>query len=268
MSWITAIIGASIGGMVGGPIGAAIGAGLGGMVGNAGGNTRQQVSKRIQQAGQQNQAIFFTCLFSMLSKMAKADGVVRQQEINETKKFMREINLDEEDRNTAIKIFNNAKSDNYSIYDYAAQYADLADMPMRVLLYEVLWKLALADGSIHQEEENILRDIPQHLKINPHYFDRIHAAVHGNAGGGMGGNDAPNMDEQYALLGISPQESDAKVKQAYRRAIAEYHPDKIQSKGLPAEFMKFATEQAKKINEAYRLISEEREREEKRKTKH
>lgn len=250
MSWVSAIIGAGIGMALGGPIGAGIGALIGGSV-NAqiagGGRSRPRPS-----VAQKNQAVFFACLFSMLAKMAKADGVVHRSEIDETAKFMREINLDDDDRRTAVKIFNNAKSDHYTIYDYAAQYAGLADLSMRILLYEVLWKVALADGSVHAKEEEILRNIPNHLKIGGDYFDRVYAAV--------GGAPAPRLDEQYALLNCSPQDSDAAVKQAYRRAIAEYHPDRIQSKGLPDKFLKFANDRSQQINEAYRLIMEARGR--------
>jgi len=44
------------------------------------------------------------------------------------------------------------------------------------------------------------------------------------------------------------------VKKAYRKLVSEYHPDKIVSKGLPEDFIKFAEEKFREINEAYEAI--------------
>jgi DnaJ like chaperone protein len=44
------------------------------------------------------------------------------------------------------------------------------------------------------------------------------------------------------------------VKKAYRKLVSEYHPDKIISKGLPEDFIKFAEEKFREINEAYEAI--------------
>jgi DnaJ like chaperone protein len=45
------------------------------------------------------------------------------------------------------------------------------------------------------------------------------------------------------------------VKKAYRRLAAEYHPDKVVSKGLPEDFLRFAEQKFKEINEAYTAIT-------------
>ena len=54
------------------------------------------------------------------------------------------------------------------------------------------------------------------------------------------------------------QLSDDEIKKVYRQKCVEFHPDKLASKGLPDEFMKYAHEQLTKINEAYETIKKVR----------
>ena len=50
----------------------------------------------------------------------------------------------------------------------------------------------------------------------------------------------------------------AEIKKAYRKKCLEFHPDKLASKGLPEEFMKFSNEQMIKIQDAYNKIMSSR----------
>lgn len=239
MSWLSTGIFAGLGFAIGGPIGAGIGAMLGSSIGKA------QVSST-----QKNQTVFFVSLFSMLSKMAIADGVVSQHEIDVVRDFMKRMSLDAQDEKTAITIFRNAKTDEYSIYDYAQQYQGIASQEMRQILYGVLWEVALSDGVIHQEEQDILQKIPRFLGIPNHHYESFNQQ--------KSGGSAKNIQSLYPVLGCEVSDDDATIKTAYRRLMKEYHPDKIQSKGLPKSFIQFANEQTKKINEAYRLIKQDR----------
>lgn len=60
--------------------------------------------------------------------------------------------------------------------------------------------------------------------------------------------------DPYDLLGVAPSASDAELQEAYHRAVGTVHPDRIQSLGLPPEFMELATRRAARINDAYRKI--------------
>ncbi len=67
-----------------------------------------------------------------------------------------------------------------------------------------------------------------------------------------------DIDKHYQVLGCAKDNSDKEIKKAYRKAISKHHPDKIQSQGLPKEFMDYANEQSKKINKAYDAIKKSR----------
>ena len=243
MSWLGAGLGVGIGFAIGGPIGAGIGMWIGSSMG----------SKNRATQTQQNQTVFFVSLFSMLAKMAKADGVVVKDEINTIYSFMDSIRLDTEDKKAAINIFRNATNDEYTIYQYADQYKEIANKEMREMVYATLWNVASSDGKIHKNENDILEKIPKNLGLNNSVYDEYSSRSSGYA------KHSNAADRHYELLGCDRNSSDSDVKKCYRRAMAEYHPDKIQSKGLPKGFIKFANEQSKKINEAYNAIKNERQ---------
>ena len=64
------------------------------------------------------------------------------------------------------------------------------------------------------------------------------------------------MKDPYKILGISRSATDAEVKKAYRDLAKKYHPDKYADTPLAD----VASEKMKEVNEAYRIITEERKR--------
>ena len=255
MSWLGAGIGAGIGLMFGGPIGAALGAWIGSSFGSG-------LQRAAGMAGALNrdgaQAVFIVTLFSMLAKMAKADGQVSKAEVQLIEDFMQNnLRLSAEDRKQAIKIFQNAKADAYTIYDYAEQYQQLVrNQAMREMVYRLLFAVAYADGELHASEEDILRRIPSYLGLH----ESIFAAMQGEFNGRAPASSKESLDQHYGVLGCTPDTSDRELKLAYRRKAAEFHPDKIASKGLPEEFMRHAEDQMKTITVAYDTIVEARKR--------
>ncbi|WP_066963086.1 co-chaperone DjlA [Microbulbifer sp. Q7] len=255
MSWLGAGIGAGIGMMFGGPIGAALGAWVGSSFGSG--------LKKLSEAGvtlnrEGAQTVFIVALFSMLAKMAKADGQVSKAEIQLVDDFINNnLRLNAEDRQQAIKIFQNAKDDQFSIYDYAQQYRQLIrNQAMREMVYRLLFAVAFADGELHPAEEQILRKIPASLGLH----ESIFTAMYNEFTHRSPGASADTLKAHYDILGCSPEATDKELKLAYRRKAAEFHPDKIASKGLPDEFMRHAEDQMKTITVAYDTIVAARKR--------
>lgn len=258
MSWIGKIVGGGMGMLIGGPIGALIGGALGHLLVDSqlelglsqqtdqSRNTARQATFTNQE---QKQAVFFASTFAMLGKMAKADGAVSQAEIQVVEKFMRDhLRLNKQARMFAVNIFNRAKDDMYPYSQYADEFAThfYNDQNMRMVLFEILFEVAAADGALHQAEDRLLQDTLLHLNIPRHLFDELKNRL------------APSAEPAYAVLGLTPDATDAEVRKAYRAKVMEYHPDKIVSKGLPEEFLKFAEEKFKEANQAYEKIKKTR----------
>lgn len=63
-----------------------------------------------------------------------------------------------------------------------------------------------------------------------------------------------SLSKHYENLGITADTPAPEIKKAYRRKANEFHPDKIEGKGLPPEFIKFANDRLAEINESYDAI--------------
>ena len=68
----------------------------------------------------------------------------------------------------------------------------------------------------------------------------------------------PRNPAPYRMLGVSEDASDAEVDQAYRRLIAQYHPDRLP--GAAPELREQAEKKAREINAAYDQIKSRRRR--------
>lgn len=62
--------------------------------------------------------------------------------------------------------------------------------------------------------------------------------------------DRVNINEAYSILGLKPGASQAEVKQAYRKLVKTWHPDRFGDRKLKLE----AEEKIKLINEAYNQL--------------
>ena len=250
-SWSNIGIGVGIGALFGGPIGAAVGAAIGASFKNDG--SEKMVDNHHEE---DDELIFIVTLASMMAKMAKADGVISESEATQISELLDELEFSDKERNLAIEAFKNAKDDTYSIYDYAKQYKDIADYELQEFLYSILWLISISDGKIHQNEKVILKNILQYLDLPQSKFHEYWDAHNKKDTNSETQQETKIsvLEECYVVLGCNPDDSMQIIKKRYRELISEYHPDKIQSKGLSDSFIKFATEQMQKINFAYDTI--------------
>ena len=248
MGWLGKAIGGSIGLFVGGPIGAIFGAVIGHQFDKSGQTTGG--FKQVFSPQERSQAVFFVSAFSLAAKLARADGKVTKEEINVVDDFIRnQLRLDNDARDMAIKIFNVARNSPEPFDLFAQQFYELfrQDRQMLLSMLELLIKIATADGSIHAEEEKMIRRAVVIFSIDQHEYERLKAIY------------IKNNDKYYAVLGADRNESDDDIKKKYRKLVMEYHPDRMIAKGLPEEFTKHANKKFQEIHEAYEKVMKERQ---------
>lgn len=249
MSWFSGIIGGGLGAIIAGPIGAVIGAAIGASMG--GGQSLPQSMGGNMHPSTQRQAIFFTAAFSMIGKLAKADGRVCPDEISTIEKISRQaLGLDEQTRKYAINVFNQAKDSLEPFSSYANQFGNLFahDQQMCSVMMTMLFEVAMADGKLHPQEEVMLQQAKTAFRLSEGVYQSMFNRYAGQHSSSVG------LEKHYENLGLSPSATSAEVKKAYRQKAAEFHPDKIGSKGLPPEFTKFANDRLAEINASYAAI--------------
>jgi DnaJ like chaperone protein len=246
MGWFGKLTLGTLGLLMGGPLGAIAGAALGHHLFDRVDRTETETLPFGQP--DQAQAAYFVCLFSILGKMAKIDGVVTREEINVIDQFLSTLRLPEQEKQYARNIFNEAKKSPYTIDDFAAQLFRMnqAQPTILVSFMDLLFKLASADGKLHEAEEAALYRLKQIFRISDVQFDNL-KAVH-----------FKQNDMYYRILNCTKESPDDEIKASYRKLVKEYHPDMIISKGMPPEFVEAATKKFQEIQAAYDKVREEK----------
>jgi DnaJ like chaperone protein len=193
--------------------------------------------------------------------IAKADGKVTRDEIRLAEEVMRQLGLDGEMRESAKKLFNEGKSDDFPIDEVLDQFK--SELRRRTTLLQMFLEIQLqaayADGLMDPSEEKVLAHICQRLGIPLVQLKRMEEMLKSGFGGQrQASSGQSSLPDAYAIVGVEKSVSDADLKKAYRRLMSQHHPDKLVAKGLPDEMIKDATAKTQQIKSAYELIRESR----------
>lgn len=247
-------VGAGFGFMVGGPLGAI----LGGVLGHTYDVTNDAARGYFEREDHtwpeieqefDRQYLFYVSLASLAAKMAKADGVITSDEIRAFDSFLvNDLRLNVDERKQVAAIFNEAKDSPEDAVAIARQFKALIGFQRDVLhmMIQLLYRIAMADGKVHPNEERFIYNIANAFGLSATEFQQIEALFIKQNG------------QAYKVLGVTREASDIEVKKAYRKLVQEYHPDRMQAKGVPEDFMKMAHEKMAEINKAYDEICKER----------
>ncbi|HTT82481.1 MAG TPA: DnaJ family molecular chaperone [Rhizomicrobium sp.] len=188
---------------------------------------------------------FSVAMIALSAKMAKADGVVTQDEV---RAFQQIFTVPPKEARNVARLYDLAQRDIAGFEAYAQQMAKLCgsghpNCGMLTDILDGLFHIAKADGVLHEREGRFLHHIAQIFKIDEIHYQAIFAR-HVSLGAA----------DPYAVLGIERGKPFDEVKKHYRKLVAENHPDRLIARGLPEEFVAIATTRIAAINAAYELI--------------
>jgi len=244
MSWFGKLTFGAVGLLLGGPLGAIAGAALGHLLIDKQNrmldrfkSTEQPQFVRAERA----QASYFISLFSILGKLSKIDGVVSRDEITVVQNFINSLPMAETEKEFARRVFREAKDSPYTIEDFATElYRAVGRQPaVLVSFFNLLFQIAAADGTLHPAEEAALKSIKNIFRIGDSQYENIKAVYF------------KDVDKYYKILNCTPACSNEEIKANYKKLVKEFHPDKIIAKGLPEEFVDFASDRFREIQESY-----------------
>ena len=239
--------------VLGGPLGAVLGLAVGHGVDKIRKIDTKKIINNSQFSANDKQMAFATGVIVLSAKIAKADGKVTKDEI-ET--FRSIFDFESSDESAIGQIYNKAKltSDGYEVY--AKQLKDVFgdQESLYVEFITALFKIALADGSLHPKELEMITNISKIFGMPENILDSIRFGFN-NSDFNI---DLNALEKDYKILSCNTNDSDKKIKESYLKLVKDYHPDNLVSKGLPEEFVRFANERLSEINSAYDRINKSR----------
>ena len=157
-------------------------------------------------------------LLALAATVIKADGTVKQQELQFVRNFFI-TNYGSQMASTIFEKFNEeVKKEKQNILELTQIFNQRAPYETRLQILHFLFGVANADGSISKTELIKVEQIAAALGIRPSDMESIKAMF------------VKATDSAYKILEISSSVTDAEVKKAFRTMAKKYHPDKLQSK--------------------------------------
>lgn len=220
----------------------------------------------------QRQALFFSSCFAVMGHIAKSNGRVSEIHIQAATLFMNEMGLHGEDRNEAQNAFRAGKGSDFdlkeSVRDFKEVFSRRYDLLQ--LFLEIQIQMAFSDGHLAPQEVALLKKVSQLLGISNTHFNFIlkryqaefkfrqqRAQQNGDRHRDQSASQSkPEISRAQALavLGLSEQANEKEIKRAYRKLMAQHHPDKLVSQGLPEHMMEVAKKKSQDIQAAYEFL--------------
>ncbi|MAN47549.1 MAG: molecular chaperone DjiA [Alphaproteobacteria bacterium] len=193
-----------------------------------------------------NDVGFTAAVVGLGAKLAAADGNVSDKEIMV---FSRVFRAAPEDADSVRRVFNIARQTVRGYQGYARKigrkYHDRPCLLEGVL--DGLFQIAGADGVVTADEMEYLETVSRAFGFDEATFRRIRASHLG-----------PDKEDPYFILGVQHDAAFDDIRAAYRRLMADNHPDRVVQMGAPREFEDAAHAKAAAITAAYAQIRTER----------
>lgn len=213
------------------------------------GESLAEVFERLKTPPERSVA-FTIAVIALGAKMAKADGQVNRDEVAA---FRRVFHIPRAEEANAARVYNLARQDVAGYEAYARKIARMFDVeaaetcpdePVLIDLMDGLFEIAVADGDLHPAEDVFLRDVAGIFGLGERCFRSLRARHVG--------------DDPYAVLGVAPGAPMEDIRAAWREAVRESHPDRMQARGVPPEAIKLAERRLVAVNSAWEAIGRDR----------
>lgn len=193
-------------------------------------------------------------LFVLLGRLAKSDGRVGEQHIQQARQEMVRLGLAEAARMRAIAAFNRGKAGKDRLAHHLRRIRlqpHAAEGTLRAC-----WRMAWADGKAGDHERELLLDWGQKLGLSQRQVQAMSLEYEPRKMSTA--SSVMTYAAALRLLGIDADTEGDRVKQAYRRLVSRHHPDKLAGSGASEAQLREATERTRELHQAYALIRKRR----------
>ncbi|RMG21675.1 MAG: molecular chaperone DjiA [Deltaproteobacteria bacterium] len=256
-SWMGKLVGAVVGGALYGLVGLAIGLFAGALLDywiaretedpEEVLKDREYRPRSAREIDEEAQLAFARHLVQLFAATAQADGSVRREEVAVIREFFEQrLHFTGPRLDEVRRMLKQALRTEVDLEGAAKAYAAASEPADRLLFLQALYELGLGDGDINTSQQRTINEIARHLGISEQDHRMVRQLFF----------TEPGLEEDYRLLGLSPDAEDAAVKKAYRALAARHHPDKVLHLGEEAVAM--AQQRFAELQAAYDRIKSAR----------
>lgn len=229
------------------------------------------------------QSIFFYTTFSVMGHVAKSSGKVTSEHIEVASELMTTMRLTAEQKDEAKDAFREGKLLGFPLKKklqlFKQHFGNRRDLAQ--FFIEIQIQTAYSDSILEPAEYEILSSIAKQLgftkrelkqlivmweaelrfqnykKQKEQSENKYRRSSHSNRKTHTN-NQSPTLLDAYAVLGVGERDASRDIKRAYKKLMAQNHPDKLVAKGLPPEMMEVAKQKTQDIQSAYEIVKKHR----------
>lgn len=206
-------------------------------------NSTDTPPKNRQRSSYNNTNNFSSHLVMLTAAMMQADSKVLKSELDYVKAFYVRY-FGEERSKDMLLVLREMLKQTINLPQICLQMRTTMSYNERLILLQFMQGIALADGVVNAQEQDILLKIAHYLGISSADYNSTNATY------------KQDSTTDYEILEIQPNATNDEVKKAYRKMAVKYHPDKVAHLG--EEVQKAADEKFKRLNQAYESIKKTR----------
>ncbi len=243
-------LGAGLGWGVGGPVVGIIGFVIGYII--------DETVSLFRSSSAENR--FISNMLVLMAAVMKANGNVRKAELEYVKFFLIR-NFGRQGAVKALGMLRNILKQDISLSSVCLQVKESMKYSSRLQLMYVLVNIANIDNYFDAAEKLVLESIAKQIGINAVDRDSIRAMFVEDTHKAYSGRPSRQpasytLLQAYKILGVDRNADIATIKKTYRAMALKHHPDKAAYLG--EDIKKAANEKFQHLNEAYRLIKNDK----------
>jgi DnaJ like chaperone protein len=202
---------------------------------------------------------FVEILVALLVRLAQADGALDRREVTAIRHFFQHgLGYRGNQLLWVRDLIKESQRSTASVDDLCRELRESFGLQERLIVVQVLARVAQADGTLTSEELTFIRRVAQSLGLSAFVGAFADGGFEQRGFGGAHTGPRGGTDNQiecaFAELGLTRGSSAAEVKQAWRKLSLENHPDRATHLG--EEFRRLAEERMRRINAAYDVLKE------------